>query len=140
MKETMRIAVAHALVGVLVFIAALVFFNYRISAEKGNPVTELQNSTYPVMEIGNSVSDYNVMSAYRGDIDLSLVRDQITVVDHSKTLELKLHNYDYEITAIQYVLFENNPYVCAFKLEKDYDSANHFSIVCQAAGISPGDT
>lgn len=109
MKETMRIAVAHALVGVLVFIAALVFFNYRISAEKGNPVTELQNSTYPVMEIGNSVSDYNVMSAYRGDIDLSLVRDQITVVDHSKTLELKLHNYDYDITAIQYVLFENNP-------------------------------
>ena len=47
MKETMRIAVAHALVGVLVFIAALVFFNYRISAEKGNPVTELQNSLIP---------------------------------------------------------------------------------------------
>ncbi len=109
MKETMRMAIIHVMLGVLVFVGALIFFNYRISAEKGNPVTELQNSTYPVLEIGNSVSDYNVMSAYRGDIDLSLVRNQITVVDHSKTLELKLHNYDYDITAIQYVLFESNP-------------------------------
>lgn len=109
MKETMRLLIAHILVGVVVFIAALLFFNYRISAEKGNPVTELQNATYPVMEIGNSVSDYNVMSAYRGSVDLSLVRNQITIVDHSKTLELKLHNYDYDITAIQYVLFESNP-------------------------------
>lgn len=109
MKETMRMVVIHTLVGVLVFVGALLFFNYRISAEKGNPVTELQNSTYPVLEIGSGVSDYNAMSGYRGDIDLSLVRNQVTVVDHSKTLELKLHNYDYDITAIQYVLFENDP-------------------------------
>ena len=109
MKETMRMVIIHSLIGVLVFIGALLFFNYRISAEKGNPVTELQNSTYPVMEIGNSVSNYNIMSAYRGDIDLSLVRNQITVVDYSKTLELKLHNYDYDITAIQYILFEKTP-------------------------------
>lgn len=109
MKETMRMVIIHVVLGVLVFVGALLFFNYRISAEKGNPVTELQNSTYPVLEIGNSVSDYNVMSAYRGDIDLSLVRNQITVVDHSRTLDLKLHNYDYDITAIQYVLFENDP-------------------------------
>lgn len=109
MKETMRLLIVHILVGVVVFIAALLFFNYRIAAEKGNPVTELQNATYPVMEIGNTVSDYNVMAAYRGSVDLSLVRNQITVVDHSKTLELKLHNYDYDITAIQYVLFESDP-------------------------------
>ena len=109
MKETMRMVILHTVVGVLFFVGALTFFNYRISAEKGNPVTELQNSTYPVMEIGSSVSDYNVMSAYRNDVDLSLVRDQVTVVDHSGTLELKLHNYDYDITAIQYVLFESTP-------------------------------
>lgn len=109
MKETMRMVILHTVVGVLFFVGALTFFNYRISAEKGNPVTELQNSTYPVMEIGSAVSDYNVMSAYRNDVDLSLVRDQVTVVDHSGTLELKLHNYDYDITAIQYVLFESTP-------------------------------
>ena len=109
MKDTMRVLIVHIFVGVLIFIGALLFFNHTLSSEKGNPVAELQNSTYPVLEIGNDVTDYNVMSAYRGDIDLSLVRNQVTLVDHSRTLELKLHNYDYDITAIQYVLFEKNP-------------------------------
>lgn len=109
MKETVRTIIIHVVVGVLVFVCALVGFNYKITAEKGNPVAELSNSTYPVMEIGNHISDYNTMSAYRGDIDLSLVRSQITLVDHSKTLEIKLHHYDYDITAVQYELFENSP-------------------------------
>lgn len=106
MKETMKMAILYVLVGAIVFAGALVFFNHKIASEKGNPVVELSNATYPVMEIAQETGDYNRMSAYRGDIDLSLVRNQVTVVDHSKTLELKLHNYDYDITAIQYVLFE----------------------------------
>lgn len=109
MKEMMRTIILHSVVGVIVFICALVGFNYRITAEKGNPVAELSNSTYPVMEVGNAVADYNIMSGYRGDIDLSLVRNQVTLVDQTGTLELRLHNYDYDITAIQYVLFENSP-------------------------------
>lgn len=109
MKETIRRAIVHVSVTVIAFVLALIFFNYQISSEKGNPVAELANSTYPLMEIGGETVDYNLMSAYRGDIDLSLVRNQITVVDHSQTVSLKLHNYDYDITAIQYVLFENDP-------------------------------
>lgn len=109
MKDTIKMVIIHAVVAIVVFVAALVFFNYRISSEKGNPVAELANSTYPIMEIGGETMDYNLMSAYRGDIDLSLVRDQITIVDHSQTVQLKLHNYDYDITAIQYILFENDP-------------------------------
>lgn len=109
MKEKMGTIIIHILVGLAVFVAALVAFNYRLTAQKENPVAELQNSTYPVLEIGGTDTDYNAMSAYSGDIDLSLVRNQVTVVDNSKTLELKLHNYDYDITAIQYVLFESDP-------------------------------
>lgn len=109
MRETMRMIIMHGVVGIIVFVCALAGLNYKITAEKGNPVAELSNATYPVMEIGNDISDYNTMSAYRGDIDLSLVRNQITLVDHSKTLQIKLHNYDYDITAIQYTLFERTP-------------------------------
>lgn len=109
MKDTIKLVILHVAVIVIAFVGALIFFNYRISSEKGNPVAELANSTYPIMEIGGEAADYNLMSAYRGDIDLSLVRNQITVVDHSQTVELKLHHYDYDITAIQYSLFENDP-------------------------------
>lgn len=109
MKDTIKMAILHVTVAVIVFVGALIFFNYQISSEKGNPVAELANSTYPIMEIGGEAADYNLMSPYRGNIDLSLVRNQITVVDHSQTVELKLHYYDYDITAIQYVVFENDP-------------------------------
>ena len=88
MKETMKMAILYVLVGAIVFAGALVFFNHKIASEKGNPVVELSNATYPVMEIAQETGDYNRMSAYRGDIDLSLVRNQVTVVDQD-------HDFDF---------------------------------------------
>lgn len=109
MKDTIKLTILHVAVVLIAFVGALIFFNYHISSEKGNPVAELANSTYPIMEIEGEEANYNLMSGYRGDIDLSLVRNQFTVVDHSQTVKVKLHHYDYDITAIQYVLFENDP-------------------------------
>lgn len=109
MKKSVQEALLHILVGVVLFVVALLFFNYRISAVKGSPMAELAGSTYPVIEIGTEHGDYNQMSAYRGEIDLSLVRNQVTVAEESGSLMLKLYSYDYDITAIQYVLFEKNP-------------------------------
>lgn len=109
MKKSIQVVLLHVSVGVVLFIGALLFFNYRISAVKGSPVAELAGSTYPVIEIGTEHGDYNQMSAYRGEMDLSLVRNQVTVAEESGTLQLKLYTYDYDITAIQYVLFEKDP-------------------------------
>ena len=47
--------------------------------EKGSAVAELANPSYPVLEIGNDTSSYNLMAGYKEDIDLSLVRNQITL-------------------------------------------------------------
>ena len=48
------------------------------------------------------------MAGYKEDIDLSLVRNQITLTNNKNAVILKLHDYDYDITAIQYTLFEKN--------------------------------
>ena len=109
MSKNVKIALLHGVVGVLCFIGALIFFNNRISTEKGSAVAELANPSYPVMEIGNDTSSYNLMVGYRDDIDLSLVRNQITLTNNKNAVILKLHNYDYDITAIQYTLFEKTP-------------------------------
>ena len=109
MKKEVRNVLLRILVAVVVFIPAFIFFDLKAIEEKGTAVAELANPSYPVLEVGGSDGDYNLMSGYRGDIDLSLVRNQVAVVDNSKTLELKLHNYDYDITAIKYVLFQSSP-------------------------------
>ncbi len=109
MKERVRTILIHVLVGVVVFAGAIYLFNTQISSQKGNPLSELQNSSYPVMEIKGETANYNAMSAYRSDIDLSLVRSQVTIPDDSGELHLRLHHFDYDITAIQYTLFETDP-------------------------------
>ena len=109
MRKTIQKVLIHVLVAAIAFFGSLVFFNHRISLEKGNPVAELAGSTYPVMMVESEAGDYNLMSAYRGDIDLSLVRNQVTFVDRSKSLSIKLYHYDFDITAIHYELFLTSP-------------------------------
>ena len=109
MKKEVRMALLRIIVAVIVFIPAFIYFDMKTIEEKGSAVAELANPSYPVLEIGGDDICYNPMSGYRGDIDLSLVRNQVAVVDNSKTLELRLHNYDYDITAIKYTLFRTSP-------------------------------
>ena len=48
------------------------------------------------------------MAGYKEDIDLSiLVRNQITLTNNKNAVILKLHDYDYDITAIQYTYLKN---------------------------------
>ena len=109
MNKQIQMIILHIAVAVFCFIGALVFFNNRISLEKGSAVAELANPSYPVLEIGNDTSSYNLMAGYKEDIDLSLVRNQITLTNNKNSIILKLHDYDYDITAIQYTLFEKTP-------------------------------
>lgn len=109
MKQKLQFVMLHVAVGILLFIVSFIFFNYQSTREKGSPLAELAGATYPVMEITSESGDYNLMKAYRGQIDLSLVRNQISILDDSGTLDIKLHCYDYDITAIQYSLFKNDP-------------------------------
>ena len=109
MSKNVQLIILHIAVAVLCFIGALVFFNNRMGMEKGSAVAELANPSYPVLEIGNDTSSYNLMAGYKEDIDLSLVRNQITLTNNKNAVILKLHDYDYDITAIQYTLFEKTP-------------------------------
>ena len=109
MKKRLQIILIHVVVGLLVFLLSLAFFDYRINLHKGSPMAELAGSTYPVMEIASDHGDYNLMKAYSGEIDLSLVRNQISILEDSGILRIKLHCYDYDITAVQYTLFTDNP-------------------------------
>ena len=109
MKKRLQIIILHVAVGLVIFLLALAFFNYRIVSEMGSPVAELAGSTYPVLEIATENGDYNLMKAYNGEIDLSLVRNQVSILEDSGILHLKLHCYDYDITAVQYALFTDDP-------------------------------
>ena len=102
MKELKNIII-HIVVGLVVFVAALAFFNYHNLRSPGDAAAEMPNPSYPVLEIGNEISDYNLMMGYRDNIDRSLVRNQVTALDSSKEVHLKLHQYGHDITAIQYV-------------------------------------
>ena len=89
MSKNVQLIILHIAVAVLCFIGALVFFNNRMGMEKGSAVAELANPSYPVLEIGNDTSSYNLMAGYKEDIDLSLVRNQITLTNNKNAVILK---------------------------------------------------
>ena len=62
MSKNVQLIILHIAVAVLCFIGALVFFNNRMGMEKGSAVAELANPSYPVLEIGNDTSSYNLMA------------------------------------------------------------------------------
>ncbi len=108
MKDTVKRILIHAIVGIALFAGAFFLFNHQISREKDQDYSELSNSTYPVMQIRSAQGNYNTMLAYKDPVDLALVRDHITVMGNEGTLDLCLHNYDYDITAIQYSLTDSS--------------------------------
>ena len=62
MKKEVRIVLLRILVAVLVFVPAFIYFDMKAIEEKDNAVAELANPSYPVMEIGGSDGNYNLMS------------------------------------------------------------------------------
>ncbi|MBR0382317.1 MAG: hypothetical protein IJH71_07780 [Eubacterium sp.] len=109
MKKGMLLNILVVLVGVFTFLLASFLLNFFSLREKGNAFAEIDNPSFPVLEITGDLGDYNLMSGYRDQISLSLVRNQVTPVDSSGEISLKLHNYEYDITAIHYILFSRDP-------------------------------
>ncbi|MDO4977940.1 MAG: hypothetical protein Q4E53_11830 [Eubacteriales bacterium] len=108
MKELAKSIIIHIAVGVVIFACAVIFFNYRVSREKGQDFSEMANATFPMMEISGEDGTYDLMSGYVDPMDFSLVRNQIALFGKEGNLDLILHPYGHDITAIQYTLYENS--------------------------------
>ncbi len=109
MKKNIMIIGIQLLLAVVMFVISFTIFNYMDLKKKGEAVAELSNPSYPVMEIGTDGINYDLMMGYRSDINLALVRNQIALTDTTGTIQLRLHHYDYDITAIHYTLFRRDP-------------------------------
>lgn len=97
------------LVGLMIIAAGIFVANRYISREEGGDMVVLDQPSYPVMQISSEKGDYNLMPAYENEIDISLVRNQVSLVNAKSELGIKLYCYDYDITAVQYVLFDTTP-------------------------------
>lgn len=91
----------------VIFLLALLCFNSYFSG-KNEGVTEMVKATLPVMEIYLNDEAVNQMHGYQGEIDAGLLRDAITPVDSTSTIEIAVTDYDYDITAVQYQLFSGS--------------------------------
>ncbi len=108
-KDGVKVILLRIIVAIALFIAAFTWFNYQEIRNKGNVTAELTDPSYPVLEISGEAGDYNQMLGYQEEIDSSLVRSQITVLESDRDISLKLYHYGYDITAIQYVLYQESP-------------------------------
>ena len=106
MKNNIKEIIAPLLVAVVVFVVSFAIFNYLDVKEKGEAVAEMSNPSYPVMELVSDDITYNLMWGYRGDVDLSFVRNNIALTDSNGKIGLRLHTFDYDINTVTFATKE----------------------------------
>jgi uncharacterized protein (UPF0332 family) len=89
----------------IVFLIALLGFNYYYAEKKNEAASEMVNATLPVLGIRIGDYEINQMHGYMDEIDEALLRETITPVDGSNTVNIELQDYDYDITAVYYQVF-----------------------------------
>lgn len=89
----------------LVFILSLIGFNYYYAEKKNEGASEMLKATLPVLGIRIGEEQVNRMYGYMDEIDESLLRDSVTPVDASNSIQLEIQDYDYDITAVYYQVF-----------------------------------
>lgn len=143
-EKKIRTAIIAIGVFVVTFTIGIIVFNRVLLRNFDDSTTELGGYSLPVMEICQGEDQtYNLMAPYEEDVELSLVRNYIAVADGDHNIDIRLHTGGYDITAIQYVLFDRNeeePIAegTLNKLEEDKDVKN--ATISLGSGLKQGKT
>ena len=81
--KTVKNTVVHVLILLLVFIGAVVLFEKLINQSTPNSAQDMENSTFPLVYMQNKGVSYNCLHGYAYEMDVTNIRDTVTVLGDS---------------------------------------------------------
>ena len=87
--KTVKNAVVHVLILLLVFIGAVVLFEKLINQSTPNSAQDMENSTFPLVYMQNKGVSYNCLHGYAYEMDVTNIRDTVTVLGDSHELDIE---------------------------------------------------
>ena len=100
--KTVKNAVVHVLVLLLVFIGAVVLFEKLINQSTPNSAQDMENSTFPLVYMQNKGVSYNCLHGYAYEMDVTNIRDTVTVLGDSHELDIQIQPFSSNVESVSY--------------------------------------
>ena len=100
--KTVKNAVVHILVLLLVFIGAVVLFEKLINQSTPNSAQDMENSTFPLVYMQNKGVSYNCLHGYAYEMDVTNIRDTVTVLGDSHELDIQIQPFSSNVESVSY--------------------------------------
>ena len=97
-----RNRILHVVFLVLVFITALYGFERLINQAAPVIVEGMQSSTFPLVYMQNNGVSYNCLHGYAEEMDVTQIRDTVTILPADHTLQIQIQPFDAGVEEVSY--------------------------------------
>lgn len=128
-KKWMKIGII-----VLIFLTAVIACSLILNQETEEQPVSLDEPTLPSVSFHVEDQVVNLLAGYVNEMDITAMRDSITPVEATRTLQMEVDSYGEEITGIEYEAYSLNGEECYLKeTVQDWDSGGEEAEDKQAA-------
>lgn len=100
--KTVKNAVVHVLVLLLVFVGAVVLFEKLVNQSTPSSAQDMENSTFPLVYMQNKGISYNCLHGYACEMDVTNIRDTVTVLGDSHELDIQIQPFSANVESVSY--------------------------------------
>lgn len=100
--RTVKNVVVHIIVLTAVFLAAILLFERWVNQSMPVEAETMANSTFPLVYIRNNGTSYNCLHGYASKMDVSYIRDTVTVLNNNHQLDIQIQPFDMSVENVSY--------------------------------------
>ena len=105
MRETISLIkniVVHVIVLGVIFVAAVLGFGMMINRTAPSTAEAMEKSTFPLVYMRNNDVSYNCLHGYAQEMDVTYIRDTVTVLSDDHLLDIQIQPFDTNIESVSY--------------------------------------
>ena len=128
--RTVKNVVVHVIVLAVVFLAAVAVFERWVNQSMPVEAETMASSTFPLVYIRNDGTSYNCLHDYESKMDVSYIRDTVTVLNDNHQLDIQIQPFDMSVENVSYEVLTldgseslENTRVISLKEENNYLNA-----------------
>lgn len=100
--KTIKTVLLHAIVLILVFVAAVVGFARWINQSTPTTAQAMSASSFPLVYMQNNGVNYNCLHGYAYEMNVNYIRDTVTVLADDHELEVQIQPFSTNIESVSY--------------------------------------
>lgn len=89
----------------IVFILALVVFEYFTNRGNADMTADMGSATLPTVSFATGGFEVNLLAGHKGEMDISAMRDTITPIDDNGTVKVNVQSYDQSVDSLTYEVY-----------------------------------